>query len=274
MTNDLLITAIRNAGLTRAQIADAAGVDPKTVDRWITGRVPHPKYRAAVVRELGVPEAEIWPDTVRARGRLEEIAGAWARRDDNDLPDWRALLREAEQQVHLIGYSLLSVLEARGGLKALTAKAADGVPVRVAVADPDTEHVLAADLAGRQAGRLTARIRTAHEKLLQAAVPAGVEVRQHRVASSHTILRFDDQLLLTIHLHGTPGFQAPVLHLKRDRDYGIFDQLTRHVEDVWTAATSIRPDTTADVPEPATAPARSGAEDLLDRLERTWRPGG
>lgn len=273
MANDLLTTAIREAGLTRSQLADLAEVDPKTVDRWCTGRVPQPRYRTAVAHQLGVPETDLWPDTVNARGKdgLEEITGAWARRDEKDVPDWRALLRTAEQQVDLIGYSLLSVLEIRGALKALTAKAAGGVPVRVAVADPDTDHVLAADLASRHPGRLTARIRTAREKLLQASLSGGVEVRQHRVATSHTILRFDDQLLVTIHLYGTPGIQAPVLHLRRDRDYGIFDQLARHIEDIWTTATPIQPGIPQTAPEPA-APQRSGADELLDRLEQTWRP--
>jgi hypothetical protein len=38
-------------------------------------------------------------------------------------------------------------------------------------------------------------------------------------------------LLLTIHLNGVPGFQASVLHLRREFDHGVFDQLAVHYEE-------------------------------------------
>jgi lambda repressor-like predicted transcriptional regulator len=277
VANDLLIAAIRDAGMTRDQVAEVAQADPKTVDRWIAGRIPHPRYRAVLAQALGVSEVEIWPEATRPRGRtgLDEIVGAWARRDEQDTPDWRALLRSAERHVDLIGYSLMTVIETRGALHALTEKAGTGVPVRIAVADPDTEHVLTADLAGRQPGRLKSRIRTATDQLQKVAGQPGIEVRQHTVATSHTILRFDEHMLLTIHLHGTPGFQAPTLHLRRQRDYGIFDQLTGHVEDIWKTARPLAARTTQPgPPAPAPqAPQKSPADELLDRLETTWRPG-
>ena len=277
MANDLLTAAIHAAGLTRDQVADAAQVDPKTVDRWIAGRVPHPRYRSVLASALGVTETELWPDAARRRGRdgLEEIAGAWARRNDNDAPDWRALLRSAERQVDLVGYSLMSVIETRGALGALTQKASAEVPVRIAVTDPDCDHVLAVDLAGRQPGRLKSRIRSAHAELAPLALQ-GVQVRQHQVATCHTILRFDDDMLLTIHLRGVPGFQAPTLHVRRQRDYGIFDQLAGHLEDVWSTGKPLRT-TTADEIQPVALPAapqKSPADQLLDQLENTWRPGG
>lgn len=275
MANDLLIAAIHRAGLTNNDVADVAQVDPKTVERWISGRVPHPRYRSVLANHLVVDEAELWPDTARARGRrgLEEITGAWARRDEKDAPDWRALFRGAEQHVDLIGYSLLSVIEARGALKALAGKAADGCQIRIAVADPDADHVLAADLRQRPAGRLAARIRTSQERLLTLAGQPGIELRQHQVASSHTILRFDDELLLTIHLAATPGLHAPLLHLHRERDYGIFDQLARHVEDVWETARPLHGAAGETAAAPPAKPEPSGADQLLDKLDNVWRPG-
>ena len=277
MVNDLLTAAIRAANLDQHQLADVAGVDPKTVERWISGRVPHPRHRAVIVREVGVEEAQLWPDTARVRGRsgMEEITGAWARRDERDVPDWRALMRAAEDRVDLIGYSLLSVLEARGATAALAAKAADGVPVRVAIADPDSPHAQAADRLQRPAGRVIARVQSARERLRQLASEPGVEVREHRLPTSHTILRFDDQLLLTIHLAGTPGFQAPLLHLHRERDYGIFDQLTKHVEDVWQNSHAIAAPSGAagTKPEASATTSSTGADAILDQLDKVWRPG-
>lgn len=40
--NERLRVAVHNSGLSIAALADAAGVDPKTCERWITqGRTPH-----------------------------------------------------------------------------------------------------------------------------------------------------------------------------------------------------------------------------------------
>ena len=275
MANDLLTTAIREAKLTRSQIADITGVDPKTVDRWIAGRVPHPRHRSVLAQKLAVPESELWPQSTRARRRegLEEITGAWARRDGHDVTDWRALLRQATSTVDLVGYSLMSILGTDAAIKALRQKAADGVSVRIAVADPTDQHVIAADIAAHGAGHLIARVNAAHGRLLELIGHPGVETRIHHVASCHAILRFDDQLLMTIHLHGTPGVQAPVLHISRHHDYGIFDQLTRHLEEVWQTAQPLKagPLSRAE-PEPAAA-ASSGADALLDRFDNVWRPG-
>ena len=82
-------------------------------------------------------------------------------------------------------------------------------------------------------------------------------------------------MLLTIHLHGTPGFQAPTLHLRRQRDYGIFDQIARHLEDVWATGKRL-PAHASEEPhlQKAPLPQKSAADELLDRLETTWRPGG
>lgn len=271
MANDLLITAIRESGLTIDEIADAAGVDPRTAQRWLAGRIPHPRYRHKLATTLDVAEQDLWPDTTRARGKdgLREITGAWAQRNDPDAPDWRALLRGAERQIDLIGYSLLDIAQARGTNKVLVGKARDGCRVRIALADPDSDHVQAADLRQRPPGRLTDRIKDAHRRLQPLAAEPGIEVRVHDVASSHTILRFDDQLLLTIHLYGTPGFQAPLLHLKRDRDYGIYDQLTKHIEDLWQASAPIGNAGGAQVDS---RPSARNADDLLDQLDHVWRP--
>src|ERR671910_2005117 len=75
MANDRLRDALNTTGLTPGDVADDLGVDPKTVERWITlGRVPYPRHRhrvAALVRES---EAYLWPDAIprERRGRIAE----------------------------------------------------------------------------------------------------------------------------------------------------------------------------------------------------------
>lgn len=275
MANDLLTTAIRDAGLDLDRVADIAGVDNRTVQRWLGGRVPHPRYRHLLAAHLGLEEHELWPETRRGRGKtaLGEITAAYPRRSDPDSPDWRALLRSAQQQVDMLGYSLAHVAQARQITKLLVEKARDGCRIRIALADPTAQPALAADQQQRPPGRLTNRIQDTQRRLTPLLSQPGIELRQHQIATSHTILRFDDHILLTIHLYGTPGFQAPLLHLRRQHDYGLFDQLTKHVEDVWQASQPL--DGQSDQPASQTSTAVKAATDrdeFLDSLGDVWRP--
>src|SRR5207244_13422196 len=45
MANERLRSAMAKAGKDIANLADATAVDPKTVQRWLAGRVPHPRHR-------------------------------------------------------------------------------------------------------------------------------------------------------------------------------------------------------------------------------------
>ncbi|WP_372432739.1 helix-turn-helix domain-containing protein [Micromonospora ureilytica] len=52
--NDTLGHALRSTGLTVADLAEKCGVDPKTVERWISrGRIPHPRSRMRAAGVLG-----------------------------------------------------------------------------------------------------------------------------------------------------------------------------------------------------------------------------
>ena len=275
MANDLLITTIRESGLDILEVADIAGADPRTVQRWLGGRVPHPRYRVKLAQALHLEEQELWPETGRARGKaaLAEIAAAVPRRGDRDAPDWRTLLRSAHQQVDLLGYSLADITTAKQINKLLTSKAGDGCQIRIAIANPNSDAALAADTQQRPPGRLIARIRASHQQLLGLIGQPGIELRQHLVATTHTIQRFDDTILLTIHLYGTPGFQAPVLQLRRELDYGLFDQFATHFEDIWEAAQPIGGHAdAAPARTKADADADAEREQFFDSLDRTWRP--
>lgn len=61
--NDRLRAAVLDSGLSTDEVATRAGVDPKTLERWIAGRVPHPRNRHALAEVLGVHPGDLWPDT-------------------------------------------------------------------------------------------------------------------------------------------------------------------------------------------------------------------
>jgi transposase len=275
VANDLLITAIRDAGLDLDQVADIADADPRTVQRWLAGRVPHPRYRHKLAVHLDREEHELWPETGRARGQtaLGEITAAYPRRNDPNAPDWRALLRSAHQQIDMLGYSLQHLAQARQITKLLADKARDGCQIRIALADPAGQPALAADQQQRPSGRLTSRIQDTQRRLAPLLGQPRIELRQHQIATTHTILRFDDHMLLTIHLYGTPGFQAPLLHLRRQHDYGLFDQLAKHIEDVWEASQPLDgQDPRPELPTPTALKTAAERDQFLDSLDTVWRP--
>lgn len=46
-------------------------------------------------------------------------------------------------------------------------------------------------------------------------------------------------MFVTPHLYGLKGYRAPLLHLRRSVDDGMFDGLLAHFERVWATATPI-----------------------------------
>jgi transcriptional regulator with XRE-family HTH domain len=73
MRNERLRALLLERGKTPDQLADAAQVDVKTVERWITkGRIPYRKHRFEVATFLGVDESYIWPDALSR----DEVAAA------------------------------------------------------------------------------------------------------------------------------------------------------------------------------------------------------
>ena len=61
MANERLRTAMANAQVDIDQIAEATRVDPKTVQRWLAGRVPHPRHRWKVSELVSQEEGYLWP---------------------------------------------------------------------------------------------------------------------------------------------------------------------------------------------------------------------
>ena len=68
-TNERLRGSLATAQLRTADVAERTGVDPKTVERWITqARLPHRTHRVAVAKMLAVDEAYLWPEVLALPG--------------------------------------------------------------------------------------------------------------------------------------------------------------------------------------------------------------
>ena len=79
MPNERLRAALLQRGLTPATLGGQIGVDQKTVERWIAGRIPYRRHRYEVASRLGVDEVYLWPealsrDQVTAASESEVLA--------------------------------------------------------------------------------------------------------------------------------------------------------------------------------------------------------
>ena len=87
--NENLRRALLRARLTDEDVAAQLEVDPKTVRRWLEGRIPYLRHRWALAGLLGLDEADLWPEiraALAARSRPEEIRAVY--------PSWQAVPRE------------------------------------------------------------------------------------------------------------------------------------------------------------------------------------
>ena len=125
-SNYRLRAALTKAGLLPDDLADAAGVDTKTVQRWLSGRTPHPRHRTRVANALHTDELELWPDatpTTTVEDPTREIAGSYPHGPDPDTPDWRELLDAARDRVELLDFTLDAIVCEPGVVEQLAAKA-------------------------------------------------------------------------------------------------------------------------------------------------------
>jgi hypothetical protein len=151
------------AGCAAFGRARAAGVDSKTVGRWVAGRVPHRRSRVAVARLLGEREEELWPasrpDVAPGSPATGEIVAAWARRADVPHSVWRGLLAGARERIDVLGYAAPFVWELEPRMAEQVGEL--GMKARIALCDPDCAHAMERDTLEQLDGTLAGRIRNA-----------------------------------------------------------------------------------------------------------------
>jgi transcriptional regulator with XRE-family HTH domain len=242
--NERLRSAMLRAQIDGRSLAAKVGVDTKTVDRWVSGRVPHRANRIAIAAVLNEDDAHLWPSTRpdQAPGGASsgEVLAAYGHRADVPQDVWASLLHGATEQIDLLGYAYPFVFELTPRLPALIEqKCATGARVRIAVADPDCDHVKERDNLEQLGGTLPGRIRTAMNLFRDLRDIDGVQIGQHRVHLYNSMFRFDQQMVVTPHLFRWRGYQHPALHLRKLSPYGIFESFAEQFEQVWDTVQSV-----------------------------------
>jgi transcriptional regulator with XRE-family HTH domain len=215
--NEPLRRALLNGRLRENDVAARLGVDPKTVRRWLNGRVPYPHNRAALADLVEADEADLWPDAggpLAARTRPDELGTVYLHRWAVPREVWTRLFASAEHEIGILAYSALFLAEDTGILRILADKGHAGVTVRMALGDPDGPH---AAERGEEEGigdAMPAKIRNALTLYRPLMNVQNVEVRLHRTVLYNSIYRADGQLVINQHTYGIPAAQAPVFCLR------------------------------------------------------------
>jgi transcriptional regulator with XRE-family HTH domain len=213
--NEPLRRALLRARLREDDVAARLGVDPKTVRRWLNGRVPYPHNRAAIAELVGADEAELWPDAgglLATRSRPEELGTVYPHRWAVPRKVRVRLFGSAEREIDILADSALFLAEDAGILRILMDKGRAGVTVRIALGNPDGPY--AAQRGEESIGDArAAKIRNALMLYRPLGTVQNIEIRLHRTVLYNAIYRADDQLLVNQHTYGIPAAQAPVFCL-------------------------------------------------------------
>ena len=242
MTNERLRSCIAAAGLTITDLAAHVGVDPKTVERWISlGRVPHRSHRWATASLLQTDEAYLWPevmdDTRTHATSAAELVTLYPNRGAVPGALWRSLIDGATSHVDVLVFSGLFLPDGHPEIaKVLAAKAQQGTKVCLALGDPSSDAVRLRGEEERIGDGLAARIRLSLVYLQEAVGTPEVEVRFHATTLYNSIYRFDDDLLVNAHVYGAPAAHSPVLHLRRLPGGQLVDHYQASFERVWEQA--------------------------------------
>ncbi|MEU8814939.1 helix-turn-helix transcriptional regulator [Actinoplanes sp. NPDC048796] len=240
MPNERLRSAMLQRGITPAALAEALKVDPKSIERWISGRLPYRRHRYAAAAHLGVDEVYLWPEALGA----DQVASASESEIINIYPHrwtvpselWRNFFDNAESEIGVLVYSGLFLSEDAGVRRIFRKKAEAGARVRILLGDPESEVVAQRD-SDEGIESLAAKIKNAIVMYRPLLSIEGVELRLHRTVLYNSIYRADEQLLVNTHIYSFPASEAPVFHLRRVAGATMVSTYAESFEHVWDAAT-------------------------------------
>lgn len=247
VANERLRSRMVAAQLTILDVAAQVGVDPKTVERWIsTGRIPHRPHRWATASLLNTDETYLWPEAIgekQVRSASDaELLALYPDRGAVPTQLWHGLIDAACEGIDILVFAGLFLPDGFPQFtKVLASKAESGARIRLALGNPECEAVR---LRGAEEGigdGLAARIRLSLTYLEEAFTAPGVELRLHTTTLYNSLYRFDDDLLVNTHAYGAPAARSPVMHLRRLPGGRLVDHYRSSFERVWELAQDRRP---------------------------------
>lgn len=239
MPNERLREALLRNGLNLDHVATATGVDPKTVERWITqGRTPYPRHRHAVASMVRETENYLWPEAVPPERKIEiagsEVVKVFPHRNSIPVDLWDRLIADATARVEVLVHAALFLVERPAFVRGLAEKAANGARIRLLFGDPASREVARrSDEEQLGKGTLGARIRNALAFYRPLQDVDGIQIRFHKTTLYNSIFRFDDEMIVNTHVYGFQGAHAPALHIRRLPAGDLFETYSESFETVW-----------------------------------------
>ncbi|MEV4335882.1 XRE family transcriptional regulator [Streptomyces sp. NPDC049590] len=245
MPNERLRAAMAVGGWTYAALADKVEVDPKSVERWVNlGRTPRRATAMLAAETLGEDVHALWPALRQARPARAvspELVALYDQRADIPVSTFVDMLTQARERIDVLVYAAVFLHEAYPRLNdLLKERAAEGCAVRIALGDADSSNVQQRGEEEKFGHGIQSRCQLAlmHYRPL-VGVP-GIEVRTHATTLYNSIYRADDQALINAHVWGVNAYGAPVWHLRRSGEGGMFDTYTGSFDAVWETAVPVR----------------------------------
>ncbi|MEU6584113.1 DUF5919 domain-containing protein [Nocardia sp. NPDC046763] len=242
MPNDRLRDALLRHGLTPERVACELGVSTKTVDRWIRNEtMPYPKHRFELAALLKESEQFIWPDALSPERAAEvaasEVVTVYPHRHEVPRDLWLKLFDGVENQLDILVYAGMFLTDDTALLKKLKRKGQNGAKIRLLLGNPEGDTVrqrTAEERIGE--GAIAAKIRNVLAFFEPVTGEAGIEFRLHDTTLYNSIFRFDDQMLINMHVHGRMAPQSPAMHLRRLFEGSLFELYSESFDSIWESS--------------------------------------
>ena len=245
MPNDRLRDALLRHGLDISDVATATGVDQKTVERWITkGRAPYPRHRHTVAAMVRESESYLWPDALTpdraAEVSTSEVVTVYPHRHQLPPELWSRLVESTANRVDILVYAGMFLTDNPGLLKKLREKARNGMKVRILFGDPECDAVERRSVEeGIGSGTIAAKIKNVVSIFAPIADEPGIDIRLHDTTLYNSIFRFDDEMLVNMHVLGHMAPHSPTMHLRQLAGGSLFELYAESFESVWESSTAI-----------------------------------
>jgi transcriptional regulator with XRE-family HTH domain len=240
MPNERLRAALLERGLTPTKLGDALGVNTKTIERWINGRLPYRRHRYAVAAQLGLEESYLWPDALPseqvAAATEGEIVSVYPHRSEVPRDAWMRFFESAERELDMLVYAGQFLAEDAGVQRTLADRADSGVRIRLLLGDPAGRMIAQRAVEEGAEGMMPAKIRGALVYYRPLVGRDSVEVRFHDTPLYNSIYRADDELLVNSHIYSLPAARGPVWHLRKVAGGDLVSTYMESYEHVWQSA--------------------------------------
>ena len=237
MPNERFRATLAESGYDYDSLAREVGIDPKTVERWITRSVTPRRVTAQrAARLLGVAPSWLWPDleTNREAVSQAEIVTLYPHRSEVPKHLWLDLLMAAKKRVWLYANASLFLPEDNpDSIEIIRRKAKEGAEVRIMMADPDSTECVVRGVEERLFEAIPARVRMALSYYAPLVGSPGIDFRLQRATLYNSIFVYDEEMLINQHVYGMYGYMAPILHLRKIEGGDFFDMYIQSFERVW-----------------------------------------